>query len=218
VQIDLENEGYEVQSVILPACAKNAPHRRDRIWFIAYRNDLGYKRPQGTYRREEYKPNNGEGIRIKPVTNGAESNVTNPSDKRYTPRGTSKKTKGNGSGNNVEPKEREFKAERTDGLHGFQSNAMHSNGTSEPRKYIRQKKQGQFDGPDSRNGIIDWSNFPTKPPICGGNDGIPRELDSITFPKWRNESIKAYGNAIVPQVAFEIFKTIEKYKACYSEK
>jgi len=28
--------------------------------------------------------------------------------------------------------------------------------------------------------------------------------------KWRNESIKAYGNAIVPQVAFEIFKAIEK--------
>jgi DNA (cytosine-5)-methyltransferase 1 len=35
-------------------------------------------------------------------------------------------------------------------------------------------------------------------------------LDGITFPKWRAESIKGYGNAIVPQVAFEIFKAIEK--------
>ena len=52
--------------------------------------------------------------------------------------------------------------------------------------------------------------FPSKSPICGGDDGIPRELDSITFPKWRNESIKAYGNAIVPQVAYEIFKAIQK--------
>jgi len=34
-------------------------------------------------------------------------------------------------------------------------------------------------------------------------------LDGITFPKWRNESIKAYGNAIVPQVAYQIFKAIE---------
>jgi DNA (cytosine-5)-methyltransferase 1 len=57
-----------------------------------------------------------------------------------------------------------------------------------------------------------WSNFPTQPPVCGGNDGIPRKLDSITFSKWRNESIKAYGNAIVPQVAYEIFKAINAYE------
>ena len=34
VQTDLENEGYSVQSVVIPACAKNAPHRRDRVWII----------------------------------------------------------------------------------------------------------------------------------------------------------------------------------------
>ena len=31
VQIDLENEGYEVQAYLVPACSKNAPHRRERI-------------------------------------------------------------------------------------------------------------------------------------------------------------------------------------------
>uniref|UniRef100_A0A6M3KML2 Putative methyltransferase n=1 Tax=viral metagenome TaxID=1070528 RepID=A0A6M3KML2_9ZZZZ len=31
---DMENEGYEVQPFIIPACAKNAPHRRDRVWII----------------------------------------------------------------------------------------------------------------------------------------------------------------------------------------
>jgi DNA (cytosine-5)-methyltransferase 1 len=36
-------------------------------------------------------------------------------------------------------------------------------------------------------------------------------LDSITFPKWRNESIKAAGNAIVPQVAHQIFKAIQQH-------
>jgi DNA (cytosine-5)-methyltransferase 1 len=35
VQIDLANEGYEVIPFILPACAVGAPHRRDRVWFIA---------------------------------------------------------------------------------------------------------------------------------------------------------------------------------------
>jgi len=55
-----------------------------------------------------------------------------------------------------------------------------------------------------------WKDFPSQPPICGGDDGLPTELDGITFSKWRKESIKAYGNAIVPQVAHQIFKAIEK--------
>ena len=55
-----------------------------------------------------------------------------------------------------------------------------------------------------------WDSFPLESPICGGDDGIPTELDGITFSKWRNESIKAYGNAIVPQIAFELFKQLEK--------
>lgn len=32
---DLEGEGYETGTVVLPACSKNAPHRRDRVWIIA---------------------------------------------------------------------------------------------------------------------------------------------------------------------------------------
>jgi hypothetical protein len=57
-----------------------------------------------------------------------------------------------------------------------------------------------------------WDSFPSQSPICGGNDGLPTKLDGITFSKWRNESIKAYGNAIVPQVAYEIFKAINAYE------
>ena len=55
-----------------------------------------------------------------------------------------------------------------------------------------------------------WENFPTKSPICSRDDGFPILMDGITFPKWRAESIKAYGNAIVPQVAYRIFETINK--------
>lgn len=32
---DLEESGYEVQPFIIPAVAVNAPHRRDRVWFVA---------------------------------------------------------------------------------------------------------------------------------------------------------------------------------------
>ena len=55
-----------------------------------------------------------------------------------------------------------------------------------------------------------WRDFPTQPPVCSRDDGISFGLDGIAFSKWRAESIKAYGNAIVPQVAYEIFRAIEE--------
>ena len=37
----LEGLGYEVQVFIVPACAVNAPHRRDRVWIIAHAERTG---------------------------------------------------------------------------------------------------------------------------------------------------------------------------------
>jgi len=36
---DLESEGYAVQPFIIPACAVDARHRRDRVWIIAHANE-----------------------------------------------------------------------------------------------------------------------------------------------------------------------------------
>ena len=36
VYSQMENEGYEIQSVVLPACSLGAQHRRDRIWIIGH--------------------------------------------------------------------------------------------------------------------------------------------------------------------------------------
>lgn len=119
---DLESEGYEVQSFLIPACSKNAPHRRDRIWFIAYSKSIGL----------EYKI----------------------------------------------PKQ----------------------------ELVREIRFGQ---------CIEW-DFQTKESLksglCWKDDGISKELDGITFQKWRKESVKAYGNAIVPQIAHEIFNTINQFE------
>jgi DNA (cytosine-5)-methyltransferase 1 len=59
-----------------------------------------------------------------------------------------------------------------------------------------------------------FTKFPTQSPICSGDDGLPTKLDGITFSKWRAESIKGYGNAIVPQVAYEIFKQLQPTANC----
>ena len=140
---DLENEGYEVTPYLLPACGKNAPHRRDRIWFIA--------------------------------------NSTKRNDGRNTRSVSSKE-------------EEERICERNE----------------IPKSTLSGEVFGSSKNSDENGQVRNWENFPTQPPICGRDDGIPRKLDTITFPKWRKESIKAYGNAIVPQVAFEIFKAIQK--------
>jgi DNA (cytosine-5)-methyltransferase 1 len=73
---------------------------------------------------------------------------------------------------------------------------------------IGKKFNEQFTGYVPSN----WENFPTQSPICGGDDGLPTNLDGITFSKWRNESIKAFGNAIVPKLALQIFKSISEYE------
>ena len=104
---------------------------------------------------------------------------------------------------------------RTNSL-GGQRSSPHSNGygwneskheDASPQKPQQGECQpGGAESPQSR-----WRNFPTQSPVCRGNDGIPFDVDSLTisFPKWRQESIKAYGNAWVPQVAYEIFCAIE---------
>lgn len=170
IHFDLETLGYEIQSFILPACSKDAPHRRDRIWIVAYTND----------------------------TNTGSDNRGNE--------GTTKEIRREKTGD--VPRTLRNVGNVTDTA----KNVMHTDGAIEPREHKRRTREGKFNGSNRGIGSANnWENFPTESPICGGNDGISRELDGITFPKWRNESIKAYGNAVVPQVVFEIFKAIQKY-------
>jgi DNA (cytosine-5)-methyltransferase 1 len=168
VQTDLEAEGYEVQPFILPACAKNAPHRRDRVWFVAFKN----------IDTTNTKSNRARGLRYQNEKKGAHigNELFGKRDRIY------------GS------------ARFTTNTSIFRGGENEWLGNREP-KFIN--KNGKAN---------DWRNFPTQPPICRGDDGISEKLDTITFPKWRKESIKAYGNAIVPQVAFEIFKAIQAYE------
>jgi DNA-cytosine methyltransferase len=43
---DLEGEGYAIQPFVIPACAVDAPHRRDRVWIVAHTDSHG--EPYGT--------------------------------------------------------------------------------------------------------------------------------------------------------------------------
>jgi len=166
VQLELENEGYEVQSYILPAASVGAPHQRYRTWFVAYSNDKGRCSEFGNVSKENGK-----------ICERNENAEFSDTSIRYVANTNSANSKA-----------------RTFGEVLGQSNRKKANGYSNVECSSK------------------WENFPTQPSICGGNDGLPKELDGITFSKWRNESIKAYGNAIVPQVAYQIFKAINEFE------
>ena len=74
---------------------------------------------------------------------------------------------------------------------------------------LREEGEEPAAGKPSRFLCPNWEKFPTQSPVCGRDDGVPHGLDGITFSSWRQQSVKGYGNAIVPQVIYEIFKAIE---------
>ena len=204
VQADLENQGYEVLPFLLPACAVNAPHRRDRIWFIGYSKHRGEGR-EGTQReRGKYQQQGGQvwgesfaSIKSRnasdPNGNGLNqrngNNEINTSEGRFNALGDINQGNGNGDASDSSSVRHECRKERQCSSRWTQSNDQQFEGCS---KFHR----GNFE------------MFPSVSPICDGDDGLSDRLDSITFPKWRNESIKAGGNAIVPQVAYQIFKAL----------
>ena len=183
---DLEAAGYEVTPYLLPAAGVGScPHRRDRIWFVARRDA-----PDTFGLRLEHseKTRNVQKSSSKTQSKGGE--LTEPFE-------------ANGFGRTT-PDTDSFR------LYEHRSSICSEKGKRrEKTKRCNNRKQVGARHTDNKH-FDNWENFPTQPPLCGGDDGLPRKLDSITFPKWRKESIKAYGNAIVPAVAHEIFKAIQK--------
>lgn len=255
---NLEAEGYEVTPVVIPAAAVNAPHGRDRVWFIARRTTPD---TEGANDRQQNRTDNTTGPTIsrwKPKVWLESSGYgdcwptpdTDSDGRQWTGQGTeiqagweqrseqSRQLEGGFEGlcvqgaapdtesigsrrelSNLERQDgaqqqsqKQGQGQSTIGNIGSIGPTMHTNSTSESRQYISNERKRQSNRPNSRDGIVGFENFPTQSPVCGGDDGLPRQLDGITFPKWRAESIKAYGNAIVPQVAYELFKAIELYE------
>lgn len=175
VQSEMEAAGYEVIPVILPACGINAPHRRERVWFIAFNS-------------------NGSTNRQKESVGGKNRGGIQESKQERIFRETYNKFKGF---NNIQHKERAATDTNSIGLSGQRRTERQIN-TKEDEYWKKYR-------------IIDDGGWPYKSPIRGRNDGISERLDieSISEKNWCEQTIQGFGNAIVPQVAFEIFKIIE---------
>lgn len=157
VCLDLEGQGYEVQAFIIPACGKNAPHRRERCFFIATNTKLKSERSDGRA--------------------------------------------------DIETKENLWRKNTSDVLGALCSdgNVTDTNGWEREQSAFN-SRMGRIRQSNERDS---WGVFPTEHPFCSGNDGLSNELDGITFPKWRQQTMKAYGNAVVPQIAHQLFQILE---------
>lgn len=224
---DLEREGYSVQPVVIPACAVGAPHRRDRVFFIARRADAGNEGMQREWENNILSGGTAPDTDSHRWRDGKNQQVTIAERKgtanigTFREDGASSDSQCQGSGQIY----KEVQSEQSDG-HSFDSNGNKRNvaySSSEGLSTLRfptsieKKKRENEDGcsvqpPGNvrRASFAErWKNFPTQSPVCSRDDGIFTGLDGIAFSKWRQESIKAYGNAIVPQVMYEIFLAIE---------
>lgn len=163
VLTSLEIEGYTTETFNIPACSLGAPHKRERLWIVAYANSYADR----DIRKQDRKENGLPGIHRTEV-------CTRQSFRADT------RDVANGSSQGL--------PERVStGFGSISKTPTAQQGSKSTRTFTK----------------ANWSEFPTQSPLCSGNDGVPPGLV-----RNRAKQLKAYGNAIVPQVAFEIFKAI----------
>ena len=217
---DLEEAGYSVQPLVIPACAVGAPHRRDRVWIVAHRADA---------RAETMQQGRQDGVHAARPSADSQCN------------GLSTQGNGNQREGKKESQEGQDRPQPRSRRHGSGTTPSYAHGTRQRRRKNKQepftecsrtpnlgtRRSKRLASHSYSNGSQrqclwrdlarhceegNWRQFPTQSPVCRGNDGLPFDVDNLTisFSKWRQESIKAYGNAWVPQVAYEIFRAIEE--------
>ena len=85
---DMENQGYATRTFIVPACAKNAPHRRDRLWIVCKNVGDSSSGGRGEFRVSEEKVGGTESEEAQSIR--ASSTRTTMGDTQYNGSSTTK--------------------------------------------------------------------------------------------------------------------------------
>ncbi len=180
---DLENAGYSTEVYIIPAIGLGAPHRRDRVWIIAHADNIQRDGGRGAWnwRAEHSNENCGHTWNTKIAGKAKVGRI------------------------------REGQASNSVGVDEVASDPH--NHTSERQRrnggqILRKQEPG---GCGAGHWSEHWYEVATR--ICGMDDGFPAWVDGIgdvpkATTKGRAHRLEALGNAIVPQIAFQIFSAI----------
>lgn len=180
VQSDLEAEGYEVQSFILPAAGVGAPHRRDRVWIVAYSAVYGHE----LRRFGQNRSTHGEGFRCEKEWERIRNDSGRISKQVVAANSSSNRRQWQRTGFAPEKGQQSGfiqagqLAGRLEGL-CVQRDAADTNyerlQRGEKYRRIASECPESYKQPTGRI-CPDWQNFPTQSPVCNGDDGISADL------------------------------------------
>ena len=182
---DLRQAGYETVWLVIPACSLGAPHRRDRVWIVANSNRPGNGTPRSGINTNWPKEITGQRNQTQPKYIGQDSHAPNSARQQEHTTGTRGLHALSGS-------EDSHASNATEqGLEGAISEGAVSTGCVAERSAIPGWQEN-------------WYEAATR--LCTLDDGLP---GGLARPKgWRVNALKAAGNAIVPQIAYELIKSI----------
>lgn len=184
---DLEKLGYEVQPFIIPACAVNAPHRRDRIWIIAHSEGIGRKRRDSV--KGETSGEDDKGIATESERpNKTFNTLSNTTSKRCNNRPDNRQERyllrdenryaqeGESARKGRKRRAREINTD---------ANATHSEIAQRGLSIGEKSEYTRYRG---NNWDENWIEVATR--LCGMDARIPSRMDRL----------KCLGNSVVPQI------------------
>jgi DNA (cytosine-5)-methyltransferase 1 len=214
VLADLEAQDYATRAFIVPACAVNAPHRRDRLWIIG--RNVGNSEHDGSSaatvsgKHREDEAGCAEGQSASEQSEGAseprhDANVGNAAH--------------NGRNSGAAQAKRERAAHQSDQSQSGLWGKSIGSGENVADTDSERGRLWHTEWQDAEN-VRRWN---TEPRICHLVDGLPKGLDR--FDGWEREPadiprvatgvkdrvsrLKGLGNAIVPSIAMQIGLTIK---------